>query len=450
MNPEPKQDQQIPAPTVDALIGEAHRAAAIRDWDRALVLLATASARDPARPDSFVEAAVIMWHAGSRKAADEALQAACRRFPTCADAAIQHANLATWEADWPEARRRWAEVKQRFPDHPAGHVEHAAVLLDMGRANEAESELEKTVRHFAFDSSATIYYAEAAARRGDWTEALRRVDAGIRRFPDDPRMQLARRRLAFIVASAEVPTAGASVMVADRQHVCAAEQFSVARSDFMLRFESVGSDCDFGLVQRRFGAEPLGLLRFAGGTFDGLIAALASRFEKLGDPASTRLVVWDRRREYWVVDEHYGFKWHTFRYEHATDPDLLLTQQCQRIRFLRDKLVSDLGAGEKIIVHHSRQPLTMVQIWRLYSALELFGPNVLLSLHPHHAGDGSSNVRVMTDRLFVANSPRVRVSCEWHWPGDIAQVPYEEWWNICDATDHLLAGRRCASKSTAS
>ena len=34
--------------------------------------------------------------------------------------------------------------------------------------------------------------------------------------------------------------------------------------DLVLDFESVGDNCELGIFQRRVGAEPLGLLRFAG------------------------------------------------------------------------------------------------------------------------------------------------------------------------------------------
>ena len=36
--------------------------------------------------------------------------------------------------------------------------------------------------------------------------------------------------------------------------------------DLVLQFESIGDNCELGLVQRRAGSEPLGLLRFAGST----------------------------------------------------------------------------------------------------------------------------------------------------------------------------------------
>jgi hypothetical protein len=49
------------------------------------------------------------------------------------------------------------------------------------------------------------------------------------------------------------------------------------------RFESLGHDCEFGLLQRRVGAEPLDLLRFATMTLDRLVDGLRQGFEGVGE-----------------------------------------------------------------------------------------------------------------------------------------------------------------------
>ena len=52
--------------------------------------------------------------------------------------------------------------------------------------------------------------------------------------------------------------------------------------ELMLAFESLGDNCEFGLVQRDGGAEPLGLLRFAGMSLGNLVAALEAKLDGLG------------------------------------------------------------------------------------------------------------------------------------------------------------------------
>ena len=55
-------------------------------------------------------------------------------------------------------------------------------------------------------------------------------------------------------------------------------------ADISWRIESLGSDCLIGLVQRKFGAEPLGLLRFSTARMSALLPALETRFAGLGAP----------------------------------------------------------------------------------------------------------------------------------------------------------------------
>ncbi len=68
-----------------------------------------------------------------------------------------------------------------------------------------------------------------------------------------------------------------------------------ALQDLMLRFAALGDNCEFGLVQRQAGAEPLGLLRFAGFHIPAerrlgrLIEALDREFEGVGRPETVRV-----------------------------------------------------------------------------------------------------------------------------------------------------------------
>lgn len=58
-------------------------------------------------------------------------------------------------------------------------------------------------------------------------------------------------------------------------------------STLMARFESIGTDCEFGFVQRHFGLELLGLFRFAGARhLRNLLRLLETDLAGLGDPGS--------------------------------------------------------------------------------------------------------------------------------------------------------------------
>ncbi len=72
-------------------------------------------------------------------------------------------------------------------------------------------------------------------------------------------------------------------------------------SDLLRGFESLGHNCEFGVVQRHFGAEPLGLLRFSGITLPDLLTGLACGFAGAGQQLEV-LLADGTRREFMVRD----------------------------------------------------------------------------------------------------------------------------------------------------
>src|SRR6185312_11010618 len=59
-------------------------------------------------------------------------------------------------------------------------------------------------------------------------------------------------------------------------------QHSMPAADLVMRFESLGDNCELGLVQRRCGKEPLGLLRFANIMLPSLLRGVSTGFDRLG------------------------------------------------------------------------------------------------------------------------------------------------------------------------
>ena len=140
---------------------------------------------------------------------------------------------------------------------------------------------------------------------------------------------------------------------------------------FMLRFESLGDNCEFGLVQRRCGAEPLGLMRFSSISLVDLIRGIEDGFAELGNPANMEF--WlnpGHRREYAIRDKSYRLVFHTFLYEGDVDENTLLEQQAARLKFLRRKIIEDLSNGEKVFVLKRGEPLREQEVLPLLSALQ--------------------------------------------------------------------------------
>jgi hypothetical protein len=144
------------------------------------------------------------------------------------------------------------------------------------------------------------------------------------------------------------------------------------------RFESLGENCEFGLVQRLLGAEPLGLLRFSFIELPLLLRGLRCGFDGLGHPDTTEVAVVGNDREFVVKESVYGMTYHTFQYEDQMSLDTVRHQQATRLHFLKRKLMEDIANGEKIFVLKRSVPLRPEEVLAVYTTLNEQGRNWLL------------------------------------------------------------------------
>ncbi len=171
-------------------------------------------------------------------------------------------------------------------------------------------------------------------------------------------------------------------------------------AELMQLFENLGDNCEFGLVQRHFAAEPVGLLRFAGlGDVYRLIRLLDDRFGNLGEPGSLRTIVVGG--EYWIQDRIYGIAYHTFRTQHDSDAETVLHDNEIKTRYLARKLGEDLEDGEKIFVYKRAVTQDRHEILALHAALNQFGTsNKLFWVTPADARHQPGEVEWVSDRLL--------------------------------------------------
>jgi hypothetical protein len=183
---------------------------------------------------------------------------------------------------------------------------------------------------------------------------------------------------------------------ADGSLQCRVEQITgLSVTALAERFESLGQGCQFGLVQRNCGADPLGLLRFVDTTTSMLTDGLVTAFSGIGDPGLLEL--------YHTADAVPRYRWRhrTFGLLYDTRvpvpslaPEILLRREQRRLGFLQRKFVEDLGLAEKICVLTRGDCLTEPEALSVFCALRLHGPVTLLWTTP---GDAASAGRV--DRL---------------------------------------------------
>ncbi len=166
-------------------------------------------------------------------------------------------------------------------------------------------------------------------------------------------------------------------------------------------FESIGDNCEFGLVQRRCDTEPLGLLRFSGSFSNDVVRGIEQEFEGIGEPEdiTPTLEGDDGKREFMIRERKYGLVYHTFVYEGERTIDLMRQQEATRLKFLRRKFVEEIDAGEKIFVFRRATPVPESEILPLFLALNRRRPNTLLWVVPEEPGRPSGTVEGTDDWL---------------------------------------------------
>jgi hypothetical protein len=153
---------------------------------------------------------------------------------------------------------------------------------------------------------------------------------------------------------------------------------NLSREELALCVESLGDNCELGMVQRVLGAEPLGLFRFASTSSTSLISALEDRLKGLGAPGTLSLLLQGEQGEYMVKDNQYGLLYHTWVFARDADGAQILAREYKRLPFLARKFIEDVTSGEKVFVYREHNNLESVSEQRLYSALRNIGPSHLL------------------------------------------------------------------------
>jgi hypothetical protein len=202
----------------------------------------------------------------------------------------------------------------------------------------------------------------------------------------------------------------------------------------IMRFESLGDNCEFGLVQRQFGAEPLGLLRFSFIELPLLLRGLRTGFDGLGDPATTDVIVVGNDREFVVKESVYGMTYHTFQYEHQLSLDAVRQQQATRLHFLKRKLMEDIANGEKIFVLKRTPALRPEEVLPIYATLNELGSNWLLWLVPADPAHRPGTVEVLLPGLLRGYMDRFAPAENAH------ELSMPVWTAVCDAAWRAVGG----------
>ncbi len=338
--------------------------------------------RHPEDAVSYIGFAVVLRSLKRMRLAETVLIAARTKFPLSTRIAVDLARIAEADDRLDEALDRWRDVMANFPNSTAGYVGAAEALRKLRRTDEALEIVEGVVERFPASYELAFQLAAIATQRGCWEEALEHWASIAQRFPDNPEVA---RQVAHGIGEVEL---GRRLRRLDDEQVAAAAITPMASPqatpdvaveptlELLDKFENIGFDCEFGLVQRQLRLEPLSLLRWAGSSLRGLIKAFEQDFDGLGDASRTSMEI--RQGEYVYGSREYEMILHTFIREADADRDTLFKTLCQRMAFLRRKFLEDLSDARKILVYKASSELNDQLMERLFQATRRLGPNRLM------------------------------------------------------------------------
>ena len=196
----------------------------------------------------------------------------------------------------------------------------------------------------------------------------------------------------------------------------------------MTGFENIGDNCEFGLVQRYFGAEPLGLLRFADyGDFFNLIRLLENRFDGLGGVGTLSAQVvssiarlehgaLETGSEFYLSDLQRRYSFHTwkgqFDYKGGADHQgkvdqgeaEALSEAEHKLSYLRRKMIERLEQASRIWLIKRTRHTDPHEIFSLHAALKAYGPNRLFWVRSAKPGRPAGSVEWIAEGLLCGYS----------------------------------------------
>jgi hypothetical protein len=168
--------------------------------------------------------------------------------------------------------------------------------------------------------------------------------------------------------------------------------------ELLERFESLGDNCEFGLVQRRAGAEPLGFLRFNFTHFEMLLTGLKSGFGDLAEPGAVEV---NFQGGEWVVRENrYSFVYHTWNTDPDYGADRLEREHSRWLKYMAAKFLEGIEVADRIYVRKGEEAADEGKIRGLFAELRRRGPVTLLWVLNADAAHPPGMLEILEDGLL--------------------------------------------------
>lgn len=191
--------------------------------------------------------------------------------------------------------------------------------------------------------------------------------------------------------------------------------------DIAARCESLGRNCEFGLVQRRLGLEPMGLLRWAATMRESLIRGLRTEFAGIGRD----MELWIAAGEWWGRDAATGLEFHAHAPQGRHEAEVR-AQEARRLPRLAEKLLEDIRNGDKVLVYSSAELTDPTDAYDLLDAIRHIGSGPVLIV----AQGSAQPPRRFDHNAWGASLPRLTAM------GDAISADIEGWRRLLEAFAH--------------
>jgi hypothetical protein len=198
-------------------------------------------------------------------------------------------------------------------------------------------------------------------------------------------------------------------------------------NELFMPFESLGNNCEFGIVQRQAGYDPPGLFRNVGFlNVDAIISTISRNLEGMFDEGLYSFTLPDGWPDWRLDCMRYGFLFHTaIPASLSRDSEEWKKKARDTVasfRFLKRLFQEELRTGEKIFVFRFIAPLEPAQIERFVQAIRKHGPGWLLYVAQDPARP-EGHVELVETGLLVATIDRLSNE-------NPPQINSEAWANI--------------------
>ena len=157
-----------------------------KNWDEAVKCWALMREKFPEHPQGYADGAKALKENKDFNAANALILEGMKKFPKETGLYAEYGNIAMRQKDWPEAAKRWALMREKFPDLSNGYFSGAEALKENKEFEAADALVLEGLEKFPKELELYRQYGSIATRREDWPEAVQRWALMREKYPQKP------------------------------------------------------------------------------------------------------------------------------------------------------------------------------------------------------------------------------------------------------------------------